>query len=426
MSTSRIRFAAAAALAAACLIGTVTLAQRRDAFGGSRDDAPIHYSTAPVSDAVWALNARLRDGKEKLVFETDGSGYLRSVLRALRMPVESQALVFSPTSLQSERISMHNPRAVYFADSVALGFVRGGAIMEVAAQDPAQGVIFYSLDQKPADVPQFKRDDTCLACHLSWDTLAVPGLLLTSMFPLPDDPNAYANGFTTLQGSPLTERFGGWWVTGDHGGGRHMGNVPVMPADARLKLASPARVLTSLEGIFDLKSYPSPYSDVVAQLVLAHQTRMTNLITRAGWEARVAATAPGPDASARVREAASELVDYMLFVDEAPLPGPVRGSSGFAEVFASAGPRDGRGRSLRDFDLQRRLFRYPCSYMIYPEAFDALPAAAKDLVYERLAQVLTGRDPHPRYRVLTAADRAAVLQILRETKKGLPAAFPSA
>ena len=73
-----------------------------------------------------------------------------------------------------------------------------------------------------------------------------------------------------------------------------------------------------------------------------------------------------------------DLVDYLLFVDEAPLKRPVRGTSGFAERFAAAGPRDAQGRSLRDFDLQRRLFKYPCSYMIYSEAFDALPATAKD------------------------------------------------
>jgi len=331
--------------------------------------------------------------------------------------------VFSPTSFQSERISIHNPRAIFFTDTVAVGWVRGGEVLEIAAQDARQGVIFYALDQKSAKAPQFTRNNQCLACHLSWDTLGVPGLMVGSMYPLPDDPNAYANGFTTVQGSPLEQRWGGWWVTGNHGGARHMGNVPVMPADARKKMATPTRALASVEGLFDLTGFPTPYSDVVAQLVLAHQTRMTNLLTRVGWEARLAAAAPSQDASARMREAATDLVDYMLFVDEAPLVGPVKGSSGFAEQFARAGPRDARGRSLRDFDLQRRLFRYPCSYMIYTEAFDALPAGARDAVYARLAVVLAGRDTAPRYKSLTPADRRAVIEILRETKKGLPAAF---
>ena len=132
------------------------------------------------------------------------------------------------------------------------------------------------------------RNNDCLACHLSWETLGVPGLTVQSMYPLPDEIS-YANGFTTIHGSPLEQRWGGWWVTGDHGGAKHMGNMPVMPADkGKLKLANPTAVLTSVEGLFDLKGYPTPYSDVVAQLVLAHQTQMTNLITRTGWEARLA------------------------------------------------------------------------------------------------------------------------------------------
>jgi hypothetical protein len=271
--------------------------------------------------------------------------------------------------------------------------------------------------------PRFKRDDQCLACHLSWDTLGVPGMMVGSMFPLPDDPNAYANGFTTVQGSPLEQRWGGWWVTGDPGGTQHMGNIPVMPPDQKWKIPTPTRPLRSVEGLFDLTGYPTPYSDVVAQLVLAHQVRMVNLITRIGWEARVAATDRSADAASRVRDAAVDLVDYLLFVDEAPLTHPVRGTAGFAERFVAAGPRDPQGRSLRDFDLQKRLFRYPCSYMVYSPAFDALPAAARDAVYARLDAVLNGRETAPKYRVLTAADRRAVLEILRATKPDLPAAL---
>jgi hypothetical protein len=397
-------------------------AQRRDAFATSRDHPAIRYSTTQPSDPVSLLNMRLREGSAKLAFEAK-TGYLTSVLRALDLPVESQALVFSPTSFQADLINMHNPRAVYFNDTVSVGWVRGGNVLEVAAVDPRQGVIFYELDQKRTPAPQFTRNDQCLACHLSWDTLGVPGLMTTSMYPLPDDPNAYANGMTTVQGSPLEQRWGGWWVTGNHGGAKHMGNIPVMPADARKKIPAPTRELRSVEGLFDASAYLTPYSDVVAQLVLAHQTRMTNLITRVGWEARLASAAPSADSTARLREASVDLVDYLLFVDEAPLVGPVKGTSGFAEAFAAKGPRDRKGRSFRDFDLQRRLFRYPCSYMIYTDAFDALPANARDAVYARLAHVLAGRDAAPRYRSLSAAERRAVIEILQDTKKGLPDAF---
>jgi hypothetical protein len=257
---------------------------------------------------------------------------------------------------------------------------------------------------------------------LSWETLGVPGLMVQSVYPLKDE-FSYVNGFTTVHGSPLEQRWGGWWVTGDHGGAKHIGNVPVMYNDKGSKLPNPTRTLPSVEGLFDLKGYPTPYSDVVPLLVLAHQTNMTNLITRIGWEARLAAASPSKDASARVVEAARDLVDYMLFVDEAPLAGPVKGGSGFAESFVARGPRDGQGRSLRDLDLQRRLFRYPCSYMIYTPAFDALPPAAKEAVYARMWEVLSGREKHQRYRGLTVTDRQAIVAILEETKPDLPAYF---
>jgi hypothetical protein len=158
-------------------------------------------------------------------------------------------------------------------------------------------------------------------------------------------------------------------------------------------------------------------------MVLAHQTLMTNLITRAGWEARLLTAKPSTDASARLAEATNDLVDYLLFVDEAPLAGPVKGTAGFTEQFVKTGPRDKQGRSLRDFDLKRRMFQYPCSYMIYTPAFDALPQLAKDAVYNRMWEVLSGREKQPRYRALSLADRRAVVEILRDTKPGLPDYF---
>jgi hypothetical protein len=401
--------------------GLVALAQRRDAFVESRDHPSIRYSTAPTSDLVSAFNSRLENGSASL--KHDGStGYLRSVLAAFAIPVESQTLVFSQTSFQAEQIRMHNPRALYFTDTVAVGYIRGGKLIEVAAQDPRQGVIFYDLSQEASSKPVFKRNNDCLACHLSWETLGVPGLMVQSVYPLKDE-NSYVNGFTTVQGSPLEQRWGGWWVTGDPGGARHIGNVPVMYNDKGTKLPNPIRPLTSVDGLFDMKGYPTAHSDVVALLVMAHQTNMTNLITRVGWEARLAAASSSKDAPARVTEAARDLVDYMLFVDEAPLAGPVKGGSGFTEAFAAKGPRDAQGRSLRDFDLRKRVFKYPCSYMIYTPAFDGLPPAAKNAVYTRLWEVLSGRETEPRYRGLTLQDRQAIVSILRETKRDLPPYF---
>ncbi len=155
---------------------------------------------------------------------------------------------------------------------------------------------------------------------------------------------------------------------------------------------------------------------------------MTNLLTRLGWEARVQSRrTPGKTQKGdRVADAASDLVDYLLFIDEAPLSRKIEGSSGFAEKFSARGPKDARGRSLYQLDLERRLLRYPCSYMIYSPAFDALPAPALDAVYRRLWQILSGQDASKRYGKWTMADREAITEILRDTKKNLPAYFRTA
>jgi hypothetical protein len=168
-----------------------------------------------------------------------------------------------------------------------------------------------------------------------------------------------------------------------------------------------------------MTGYLSPHSDIVALLVLEHQAQMLNLITRVGWEVRAGAA----DAGRPLDRAAAQLVDYLLFVDENPLPGPIAGTTTFAAQFNTTGPRDSRGRSLRDLDLHRRLLKYPCSYLIYSESFDAMPPAAKAAVYARLWEVLSGRETGDRYAVLTPADRQAILEILRETKPGLPDYF---
>src|SRR5262249_53739144 len=124
--------------------------------------------------------------------------------------------------------------------------------------------------------------------------------------------------------------------------------------------------------------------------------------------------------TSRVKNAGEPLVKYLLFSGEAALTEPVRGTSGFAAEFARRGPRDGKGRSLRDFDLRRRLVAYPCSYVIYPPAFAGLPGPVKDYVYRRLWEVLTGKDTGADFAHLSAADRQAILEILRATKPDLP------
>lgn len=412
-------------MAAAALVFTAVFAgsaqQRRDVFVESRLVPAIDYDKAPTHDPIARANARLADGSLKLTYERD-NGYLRSVLAALDVPVESQSLVFSQTSFEGSLINVRNPRALYFNDTTAVGWVRGSDNLELAAQDPKQGTVFYVLKQTATGSPRFQRSNECLACHLSWDTLGVPGWMVQSVTPLPDE-YAYVVGFNNNHASPFSQRFGGWYVTGTYGGVRHMGNIPVMPEDkGKLKVPNPF-ALASVQGLFEPTGYLTSQSDVVALLVLAHQAGMQNQLTRVGWEARVAAAKPSPDATARVNEAARDLVDYLLFIDEEPLRGPIKGTSGFAEKFAAQGPKDARGRSLHELDLQTRLLKYPCSYLIYSEAFDALPPTAKTAVYARMWQVLSGAETGRRYLRLKQADRTAILEILRDTKKDLPASW---
>jgi hypothetical protein len=211
-------------------------------------------------------------------------------------------------------------------------------------------------------------------------------------------------------------------VTGDSGPAHHLGNALLLDPDHPEAMAPGTAHLPSLTGKFDTQAYLSPYSDVAALLVFNHQMHLMNLLTRIGWEARTAA-AEHRDAAHLLHDAAREAVDYLLFIDETPLPGPVKSTSGFASVFAQLGPRDSQGRSLRQLDLTTRLLRYRCSYMIYSEAFDNLPAEAKEAIYKRMWEVLSRREKDPRYDRLAFAERRAIVDILRETRPGLPNYF---
>jgi hypothetical protein len=145
------------------------------------DHPAIRYTLGPVNDPIAELNRRLRENHGQLSFKGQ-QGYLSSVLTLLKIPVESQVLVFSKTSLQGRIIGPQTPRSIFFNDTEAVGWVPGEPFVEVAAQDPTQGVIFYTLDQTLSESPQFTRRDDCLSCH----DVGVPGLLVRSVFPASD------------------------------------------------------------------------------------------------------------------------------------------------------------------------------------------------------------------------------------------------
>jgi hypothetical protein len=410
--------------AVVCLIwaGSLTHAQRSGMFRGSVTDPAIMYASAPVDNVIDALNKRLEAGTAKLTFQ-GRSGYLRSAIEAIGLPVDSQMLLFSRESLQRRQINEGNPRAIFFNDRVQLGWVRDADVIEVAAQDAKLGVVFYTLAQKEAEAPRFQRAMICLGCHVSADTSGVPGLL---MFTAPPGPRQAGDSPTFMNPSmPVARRFGGWFVTGAVPPANHLGNR-VAALEGR------STVLTSTEGLYDAEGYVSSTSDIAALLVFTHQVQTVNLLTHAGWDARAASAElhPGtPPETEKIlapllQAIADDLVDALLFVDEAPLDGKVKGASGFAERFEAEGPRDRKGRSLRQLDLTRRLMKYPCSYLIYSPMFDALLPSMKELIYRRLWHVLSGAETDPRYRAaLTLADRQAIVEILRDTRPGLPSYF---
>ena len=398
------------------------------------EQEPINYLSAPAHDPVARLQERLDRGEVRLNHE-DKQGYLKSVLDLLQVSATSQTLVFSKTSFQHTRISPRSPRAVYFGDDVYVGWVQGGDVLEFATVDPQLGAVFYLLGQEPSERPSFERQThACLQCHISTKTREVPGHLVRSIYPnRAGTPIFSAGSFVTSHESPLKERWGGWYVTGTHGEQRHMGNVVMKLSQNPDHLdREPGANVKDLKGLVDTYPYLSPHSDIVALMVLEHQTQMQNLIARANYETRIALhqeaginkaldRPPGSLSESTVRRIKSQtekLVRYMLFCDEARLTSPIEGTSGFTAQFAARGPRDRSGRSLRDFDLQTRLFRYPCSYQIASEAFDALPKIAKDQVYERLREILGGQDQSPEFARLSSEDRRAILEILVETKPG--------
>jgi hypothetical protein len=330
--------------------------------------------------------------------------------------------------LQLYRISPTTPRALYFNDDVYVGYVQQGDVMEISAADPQRGGMFYTLDQKPAAKPKFVRRDDCLQCHASPRTLGVPGHIVRSVYSDPEGyPMTNIGSFVTDLRSPFEERYGGWFVTGTHGAARHMGNAFVLDREQPSKIGHRNNV-TKLNSLVNVDNYLTPHSDIVALTVMAHQTALHNYIARVNYETRVALHMqagmnkalgrPENEWSDSVRrriDRAVEILTRQIFLsDEAPLPAPLTGTSGFAAQFAKQGPFDKQGRSLRQLDLVKRTFRYPMSFLIYSEAFAQLPPVILSKLRARVCAVLA--EEHKDYAHLTAADRQAIRQILDDTK----------
>ena len=355
------------------------------------------YEKVTPHDHAAELAARLKSGRTKLPFDAK-NGYLPALLKELHLSISSQVLVFSKTSLQASRISRQAPRAIYFNDDTYVGWVKPGVqfgeVMEITSVDPKIGTIFYSMNQQETAVPEIRRRDECLHCHASPQTEGVPGLFIRSVFADSEGFAVQAPGaFLSDHRSPLKQRWGGWYVSGTHGAQRHMGNsfLPGRGLSGELDMERGANQ-RDLGAFVNTEPYLSPHSDIVALMVLEHQARAQNLIFRCH----------------KYPHTADLLADYLMFDGEAALTAPVEGVSGFAAEFAARGPFDDRGRSLREFDMKTRMFRYGLSYMIYSESFDRIPLETRKRIYRRIFAALDGKP---------------ALEILRATKKDPEAAL---
>jgi hypothetical protein len=400
----------------------------------------IAYSGPAHDNRVWRLQQGLKSGQLKLEWEPR-FGYLRALLKALQIDVDSQVLVFSRTSLQIEHISPLTPRAIYFNDDTYVGYVQGSPLIELVTIDNSKGSVFYGLENRTEFGPQIEREGgRCLTCH---DTFSMGGggvprvMVLSSPVDDPSEQRDITAGTDVDDRTPFGNRWGGWYVTGDTGRRTHLGNLPLTDGRGGQRLGeqrASSQNRQQLDDYFDTSKYLSGQSDVVALTVLEHQTSLHNLVTRVAYKVRTVlsrsagASTSGPlraweDLSPndhqQLRQMIEPLVRALFLKDAAPFEDRMRGSSGFAERFSQLGPRDSKGRGLRELDLQKRLFRYPLSFEIYSDHFDAMPKYALDYVFGRIAEILRGKDTTGLSASLSAADRKAIAEILIDTKPAL-------
>lgn len=401
----------------------------------------IGYAETPTHNAFARLQQKLNRGEAKLEWKAP-RGYLDSLLKALHIDESSQTLVFSKTSLEISYITEKTPRAIYFDDETYVAWVQGAPSLELMAVDSVVGPVFYTLPNRdPAVAARLDRETLrCLNCHDSFSLMGggVPNFLMVSTYAGIEGERAQRDAsIDTNDATPMARRWGGWYVTGRMGNQPHLGNI-VIRSQKDLDNVDALRKgdIDTLKGLFDTKPYLTDKSDAVALLVLQHQVTLHNLITRVNFKARTLATrdkgAAGktnpvfedfaPSGQAALRAMLEPLVQGLLNTAATDFPSPISGNSGFDAWFQKQGPRDPRGRSLRELDLQKRLFRYPLSYLIYSDGFEGLPDYAKRYVYRRLGEVLRGQDQSEPYAKLAAPERRAILEILTATKPAFVAA----
>lgn len=388
---------------------------------------PIAYSKTKPTDRVQQLADKALKGGVQFNWEPK-QGYLQSILTELDIPISSQTLVFSKTSLQVRHISPTTPRAIYFNDDVYVGWIPGADTIEISAADSLLGATFYSLEQRHLkdSPPIVRQTDQCLQCHGGSFTRNSPGHLVRSVFSDRNGQPVFRLGTKMSDtASSFNERFGGWYVTGTHGKMRHMGNCWVKDARTSTDLDRESGAnKTELTQFADLDRYPTHHSDIVALMVLHHQVHLHNVLTQANHAGRFTELDAktmnrilerDPDyvsdsTQSRYQNAAEKVVKAILFCDEPKFSSTIKGTSDFANHFSSRAI-NGDNR-LFQFDLENRLFKYRCSYLIYSNAFKELSPNVKSIVLQRLQEILTDQDKSEPFAHIPRAERSLIHKIL--------------
>ena len=390
------------------------------------DYPPLNYSSAPLKNDIEELKNKIDNDEVELEFDSK-HGYLPSILEKLKIAKSSQVLVFSKTSFQKEKINAQNPRALYYNESSYVGWVNGSDMLEFSAIDENVGAVFYTLEQKKDEKPKIVRNNSdCLDCHSSARTQSIPGVVIRSIFL--DKTDSLKTNVVNHR-TAFNERWGSWYVTGNSGNMKHLGNI----------LSSKGQVqkhenINSLKEYFNTGEYLLDQSDIVSLMTLEHQVHMSNLLTRANFRTRITLHRQAninkrkqhdeehlsEYALEEIKRNCESAVKYMFFSEETKLTDKIRGSEIFTKEFHVNSKKDSKGRSLKDFNCKTRLFEYPLSYMIYTKQFDALPKIAKKYIYQRIYDVVTGKDNTEPFKHLSAAMRKDIFEILKETKKNLP------
>ena len=383
--------------------------------------APEHdYWNRTPRDPFTLIKDDLEQGRLPLD-ESSEKAYLVSLLKALEIPVETQMLVYSTTSLQLSLISPRSPRALYFNDDIYLGYVPGGKI-EIVSIDPELGAIFYIFDIPSGGArPVAERSRRCMNCHSDEETREVPGIVIKSVIPGPTGGSleSYRGGLSGHD-IPLSDRFGGWHVTGEGSLDKHWGNLTG-------RFTPQGIVTTPLPPgeRFDWSTFPVETSDLLAHLLHEHQAGFVNRVVESHYRLRTAlAKGKGKllesDRSDMERQV-EELTRSLLFADEAPLPeGGLTGDPGLKEAFLAAAKKSSEGASLRDFDLKTRLFQNRCSYMIHTALFQSLPDGFRRRVYQRMDRALAASPADPEFAHLRPDEKTRIRAILEETIADLP------